>query len=285
MNSSRAFPSRSSSGGRPDNGASYDSEAAEFDGVRTWLGQRGRAKATHAKPNRESARAGRSGAANADLGATSAAATRVSTTSRRVPKGGQNEVPSVGPQDADPVLTALHDRHYSSLVRLAALLVRDIATAEAIVQDTFVALGRAQRRPAGDLALCYLRQSVVHRSRAALRHGIASHETAIRGAPGNSAAEQDALIAAQYGAITSALGVLPTRQREALVLRYYGDLTEPQIAPVMGISRAALRRHTARAMASLGVVLENEHAVGPHGQGLGRRWDLAQDVQDPGSRL
>ena len=72
----------------------------------------------------------------------------------------------------DPV-SALYEQHYSSLVRLAALLVRDTATAEEIVQDSFVAAATAWRRRAGtDGALDFLRQSVLNRSRSALRHGI-----------------------------------------------------------------------------------------------------------------
>jgi ATP-dependent Clp protease ATP-binding subunit ClpA len=61
--------------------------------------------------------------------------------------------------------------HYRSLVRLAALLVRDVATAEEVVQDSFIAMHTAWRRlPDNDKALSYLRQSVVNRSRSVLRH-------------------------------------------------------------------------------------------------------------------
>jgi RNA polymerase sigma factor (sigma-70 family) len=58
--------------------------------------------------------------------------------------------------------------------------------------------------------------------------------------------------------VVTALRSLPPRQREALVLRYYGDLSEAQIALAMGISRGAVRSHTARAIASLRAVLEVE---------------------------
>ena len=49
-----------------------------------------------------------------------------------------------------------------------------------------------------------------------------------------------------------------SRGREALVLKYYADLSEAQIASAMGISRGAVKSHTARAMTSLRVVLETE---------------------------
>ena len=53
-----------------------------------------------------------------------------------------------------------------------------------------------------------------------------------------------------------ALRGLPTRQREALVLRYYGDLSEAEVAEVMGVSRGAVKSHTARGVAALREVLE-----------------------------
>ena len=58
--------------------------------------------------------------------------------------------------------------------------------------------------------------------------------------------------------MVTALRTLPARQREALVLRYYGDLSEAQIAAAMGISRGAVKSHTARAMSSLRTVLEQD---------------------------
>ena len=48
--------------------------------------------------------------------------------------------------DADRAVTALYGEHYRSLVRLAALLVRDIATAEEVVQDSFIAMHASWRR-------------------------------------------------------------------------------------------------------------------------------------------
>jgi DNA-directed RNA polymerase specialized sigma24 family protein len=167
-------------------------------------------------------------------------------------------VPAAGPHDTE-ALTELYHRHYSALVRLAALLVRDFDTAEAIVQDSFVALSRDRRRLASDLALSYLRHGVVTRSRSAVMHLMISDVPARCAASARPAAGQQAPIALECPAIISALGVLPARQREALVLRYYGDLPETQIAPVMGVSLSAVRRHTARAMASMRTVLDVEH--------------------------
>ena len=54
----------------------------------------------------------------------------------------------------------------------------------------------------------------------------------------------------------SALRRLPRRQREAVVLRYYADLTEPQTAAAMGCSVGSVKSYTSRAMTSLRPLLE-----------------------------
>jgi RNA polymerase sigma-70 factor (sigma-E family) len=157
--------------------------------------------------------------------------------------------------EAEQAVTTLYSAHYRSLVRLAALLVRDVATAEEIVQDSFVALHTAWRR-LGDYekALSYLRQSVVHRSHSVPRHPMMVDKPT----PDMPTAEQGAFTLLERTAVVAALRTLPTRQREVLVLRYYADLSEAQIAAAMGISRGAVQSHTARALASLRAVLEME---------------------------
>jgi RNA polymerase sigma-70 factor (sigma-E family) len=161
--------------------------------------------------------------------------------------------------DAEQAVTEMYSTHYRSLVRLAALLVRDVATAEEVVQDSFMAMHGAWRRLRdNDKALSYLRQSVVNRSRSVLRHRVVVDRNAPKPAPDMPSAEQGALTLLERTAVVSALRSLPPRQREALVLRYYGDLSEAQIASAMGISRGAVKSHTARAIAALRAVLEME---------------------------
>jgi RNA polymerase sigma-70 factor (sigma-E family) len=161
--------------------------------------------------------------------------------------------------DADRAVTAIYSEHYRSLVRLAAFLVRDNATAEEVVQDSFVAMHGAWRRLRDtDKALSYLRQSVVNRSRSVLRHRMVVDKNTPKPPPDMPSAEHGAIIQLERSAVVSALRALPERQREALVLRYYGDLSEAQIASVMGISRGAVKIHTARAMAALRIVLERD---------------------------
>ena len=161
--------------------------------------------------------------------------------------------------DADRAVTVIYAAHYRSLVRLAALLLRDTATAEEVVQDSFVAMhGGWRRLRDNDKALSYLRQSVVNRSRSVLRHRVVVDRNAPKPAPDMPSAEQGAIILFERSAVVTALRTLPPRQREALVLRFYGDLSEAQIAAAMGISKGAVKSHTARAMTALRGVLERD---------------------------
>jgi DNA-directed RNA polymerase specialized sigma24 family protein len=137
-------------------------------------------------------------------------------------------------QDAGDAVAALYQLHYPALVRLAALLVPDLATAEDIVQDAFAAVhGRWHVLPDADAAMAYLRWSVVHQSRSVLLPESAE----MADEPGS--------------AVVSALRALSARQREVVVLRYFADLPEAEIASATGLSVAAVRDHAAQAMSSL----------------------------------
>src|ERR1700735_714289 len=161
--------------------------------------------------------------------------------------------------DADRAVTALYSTHYRSLVRLAALLVRDVATAEEVVQDSFVAMhGGWRRLRDNEKALSYLRQSVVNRSRSVLRHRGVGDRNAPKPPPDMPSAEQGAITLLERSAVVTALRTLPTRQREALVLRFYGDLSEEQVAAAMQISQGAVKSHKARGKAALRSLLEPE---------------------------
>lgn len=158
---------------------------------------------------------------------------------------------------ADEAVTHLYAAHYRSLVRLAALLLRDAAVAEEVVQDSFVAMHGGWRRLSDpDKALAYLRQSVVNRSRSALRHRsvVERHPTAAL--PHGASAEQGAMVALEHQEVLAALRRLPQRQREVLVLRYFADLSEADIADALGISRGAVKSHASRGMAALRESLE-----------------------------
>jgi RNA polymerase sigma-70 factor (sigma-E family) len=165
-------------------------------------------------------------------------------------------------QDADEALVALYTAHYRSLVRMAALLLHDTAAAEDVVQDAFIAMHRSWRRLRDtDKALAYVRQAVVNRARSRLRHlkvvdrkaPALLHDETTAFVP---SAEHGALHALERAQVMTALRALPTRQREVLVLRYYSDLSEAQIAEAMGISAGAVKSHASRGIAALRSSLE-----------------------------
>ena len=160
---------------------------------------------------------------------------------------------------ADRAVTELYSLHYRTLVRLAALLVRDTPTAEEVVQDAFVAMHDAwQRLRDAENALAYLRQAVVNRSRSVLRHRVVVDRNLVKAPPDMPSAEHGAMVLLERSAVIAALRGLPERQREAIVLRYYADLSEAEIAATMGISRGAVKSHTARGMTALRSALERE---------------------------
>ena len=157
------------------------------------------------------------------------------------------------------IVTEIYDGEYKSLVRLAVLLVHDVPTAEEVVQDAFEAMHTALRRLRdSEKALSYLRQAVVNKSRSVLRHRTVVDKNAPKPAPDEPSAEHAAMALIERTAVVAALRALPERQREAIVLRYYADFSEADIAAAMGISRGAVKSHTARGMTALRSILAQE---------------------------
>ncbi len=147
---------------------------------------------------------------------------------------------------ADEAIEQLYAAHWTRLVRLSVLLVRDTGTAEEVVQDAFVAVhARWHKLREPDKALAYLRQAVVNRH--------AARETDPHPHPG---ADETALDADRRHAVLDARRALPRRQREVLALRYYLDLTETEIADTLGISRGSVKAHASRGSAALRELLD-----------------------------
>ncbi|MGH3472877.1 MAG: sigma factor, partial [Nocardioidaceae bacterium] len=108
--------------------------------------------------------------------------------------------------DADEAVTRLYVVHYRSLVRLAALLVRNNGEAEEIVQDAFVAMHDKWRRLRDpDKAVAYMRQTVVNRARSSLRrHQVAEKHTP-RTIDNAASAEEQLLTKESRAAVIAAL--------------------------------------------------------------------------------
>jgi RNA polymerase sigma-70 factor (sigma-E family) len=158
---------------------------------------------------------------------------------------------------ADEAVVDLYRAHYVGLVRLSAMLVGDVGTGEEVVQDAFVAMhGCWNRLRDPEKALAYLRQAVVNRSRSKLRHRAVVAKYPQEPPPDVASAESYAVAAAERAEVLAALRGLPRRQRETLVLRYYADLSEAQIADALGISQGAVKSHAFRGLAALRNLLE-----------------------------
>ena len=148
---------------------------------------------------------------------------------------------------SDEVLAGLFSQHYIALVRLTVVLLRDLAAAEAVVQDAFVAVHQRRLRDP-DQALAYLRRAVVNGSRSVLRDRMMADQ---KPPPGTPSAGPGAMVNLEMSAVAAALSTLPRWQCEAVILRYYADLSETETAAAMGISEGAVQSHAYRGMAAL----------------------------------
>jgi RNA polymerase sigma-70 factor (sigma-E family) len=162
---------------------------------------------------------------------------------------------------ADEAVTVLYRAHALRLTRLAYVMVGDRGLAEDIVQEAFTGLHRHWGRLSDtSKAVFYLRSSVLNSCRTVLRRSTAARALTlidIGESPLSvvASAEAAALSAEERRALMSAIRRLPARQREALVLRFYLDEPEAEIARLMGIRPGTVRSTTYRALAALGRLL------------------------------
>ncbi len=157
----------------------------------------------------------------------------------------------------DEQVSALFDDHYEGLCRLASLLLGDRSAAEEAVQEAFVrtfAGWRRIRQP--ERAQWYRRRAVVNQCRSRQRRRVTEdrgnrlvHATDDGAAPADPASSVEVLM------VLEAVRGLPPRQREAVVLRYYEDLPEAEIAAALGCSVGTVKSQLAKARATLGARL------------------------------
>lgn len=141
---------------------------------------------------------------------------------------------------------------------MANLLLRDQQAAEDVVQDAFISLCRAMPRLSDhDRILPYLRAAVINKSRSALRSRRRTSAPVLHELPSGSA-EATVIDRADRAAVLAAVTQLPRRSREVLVLRYYLDLPDPEIAATLGVSRSTVTSTASRALAALSRQLKEE---------------------------
>ena len=145
----------------------------------------------------------------------------------------------------------LYAAHRLRLVRLATLLVDDQDSAEDVVQDVFSRLPRGWRPDDPSKALPYLQRAVVNASRSVLRRRRTARLYVVPHEPDRAGPDSEVILAEEHREVLAALQQLPNRQREVLVLRYWSDLSEAEIATTLGISRGTVKSTASRALDAL----------------------------------
>ncbi|SHL36444.1 RNA polymerase sigma-70 factor, sigma-E family [Streptomyces yunnanensis] len=158
--------------------------------------------------------------------------------------------------DRDAAIAHLFDQHYMRLLRLAVLLGAE-QDAEDIVSEAFYQLHhRWAKLKTPGAAAGYLRSIVCNQARMRIRRlKIIRHHTYQEPDDLVHSAEQQVLLNDEQRAVVAALRTLTSRQRQVLVLKYWLDLKEAEIAETLKISAGAVKSHTARGMAKLATVM------------------------------
>jgi RNA polymerase sigma factor (sigma-70 family) len=107
-----------------------------------------------------------------------------------------------------------------------------------------------------DRAAGYVRATAMNLARSRLRHRMVVLRHPPKHPVDAISAEEDVMLREDHREVVAALRRLPLRQRECLVLRYYAELTDNEIARTLGISANSVKTHLGRGMASLEVRLE-----------------------------
>jgi RNA polymerase sigma-70 factor (sigma-E family) len=175
------------------------------------------------------------------------------------PRAGRTPGPAAQAASAERAVTELYEAHALGMIRLAHIMLGDRQGAEDVVQDAFCGLYRrwSSLSDPGS-AVHYVRSAVLNGCRSALRrrtsarasHGLLGPQPAVL------SPESAVLTSEERHAVMAALRRLPARQREALVLRFYLDLSAEEAGTTMGISPSSVRSATHRALASLGRLLQ-----------------------------
>jgi RNA polymerase sigma-70 factor (sigma-E family) len=159
---------------------------------------------------------------------------------------------------AEVATETIFRERYTELVGLAGLLLGDRGSAEEVVQDAFAKFHLSRHRVTDrDKEVSYLRSIVCNLARARLRRRRI--EIRLRPAPQLEIAPAPdvALASHRRDTVAAGLATLPRRQRECVVLRYWLDLSEREIADTLGIAGGSVKSHLHRGLAALESRLED----------------------------
>jgi RNA polymerase sigma-70 factor (sigma-E family) len=171
----------------------------------------------------------------------------------------------------DEAIALLWDRYHSELVRLATGLVAETGTGEEIVQEAFAALLRRWRQLRDPSAAhAYLRRVVVNEARRRWRHRARAGQAlalalVMREPDLAEAADADFSLD-----LVAALARLPKGKRACVVLRYYADLPETEVAQLLGVTVGTVKSQTAKGLRQLADVLADQRSDHDETQGEAR---------------
>jgi RNA polymerase sigma-70 factor (sigma-E family) len=138
------------------------------------------------------------------------------------------------------------EQHYEAMVRVAFLMLGSRAEAEDVTQESFARVELRWSRL--DNPIAYLRRVVVNRSHDVLRRRRLEQRFRLL--------RQDNASDLGANELSDALAVLPPKRRAAVVLRYYGGLSEREIAETLGVRPGTVKSMLHRALAQLREVIE-----------------------------
>ncbi|GAA4349318.1 RNA polymerase sigma factor [Angustibacter luteus] len=155
-------------------------------------------------------------------------------------------------ETGDALLTRLFAEEGATLVRLARFFVDDRAAAEDLVQEAFIRLSRSlPRLRRADSARAYLRAIVLNLARDHNRRGLMSTRHRPPADPEPASVEEQVTARDDARRVVEALGRLPRRQRDCLVLRYYLELPVAEVAATLGLSVNSVKTHLKRGLRAL----------------------------------
>ena len=165
--------------------------------------------------------------------------------------------------DKSAAISQLYQQERHGLLRVALLLVGDRGLAEDLVQEAFVALQRRWDSLSDhSTAAGYLRVCVINGARSLRRPWVVARRH-LRAADSATEPGADAtvLLAEEHRAVVVAVRGLPRRQQQVIILRYWSQMSEAQIADALRISAGTVKSSASRALAAIAHELGDDRAT------------------------
>jgi RNA polymerase sigma-70 factor (sigma-E family) len=157
----------------------------------------------------------------------------------------------------DEALVDLYREHAKPLVEMLWVFVGDRGEAEDLTQEAFVRLQRAWPRLSHHQNLGgYLRATAFNLARSGFRRRLVRRRHHSPAVVDGASAEEEAMLSDDQAQVAAAVRLLPARQRQCVILRYWDGLTDGEIAVTLGLSVNSVKTHLRRGLAALEERLE-----------------------------